>query len=102
MKITNSFSKIENLRYFICAKIKIPIVFNFYDSSGSCFFVKRKKFGCYDGIAFNTFRRYFDTEVHSGKFCSGGTDFNCIEKFLVTLSSYPDMVMIYTDGYGQV
>lgn len=97
----SKLSFLENVRYWACVQLKVPIVFNFYDVSGSYLLDSKEKLGCYDGKGLNVFRRYFDTEVMQANFTGfGGTDYNCIEKFLSKFDHYPEMVMIYTDGYG--
>lgn len=91
----------EVLRLKISEFFRVPIVFNFYDSSASCYNLIPKDHG-YTQKGWNVFFRYFDTEVSPTRSSPGGTDYNCIERFLNNVKTKKPIqnIFIWTDGYG--
>lgn len=73
----------------------------FYDSSGS---VPDEILGGFVGTMkrspFRIREHYFSTVV-TDKPHTGGTDFKCIEDYLLQQDEYPDTVIVLTDGYAQ-
>jgi hypothetical protein len=75
-------------------------VYVFYDSSGS---IPDEVLGKFIGTVrrspFKVVERYFSTQV-ADKPHTGGTDFKCIEEYLLGMDTYPDTVVVLTDGYA--
>jgi hypothetical protein len=72
----------------------------FYDSSGS---IPDEVLGRFIGTVhrspFKVVERYFSTEIRNEPH-TGGTDFKCIEEYLLEMDSYPDTIVVLTDGYA--
>jgi hypothetical protein len=76
-------------------------VYVFYDSSGSIPDEVLSKFiGTVRTSPFRVVEKYFSTQI-SDKPHTGGTDFKCIEEHLLSLDTYPDTVVVLTDGYAE-
>ena len=75
-------------------------VYVFYDSSGSIPDEVLSKFiGTVRRSPFRVVEKYFSTQISDNPH-TGGTDFKCIEEHLLSLDTYPDTVVVLTDGHA--
>ena len=76
-------------------------VYVFYDSSGSIPDEVLSKFiGTVRRSPFRVVEKYFSTQISDNPH-TGGTDFKCIEEYLLEMDTYPDTVVVLTDGYAE-
>jgi len=76
-------------------------IYVFYDSSGSIPDEVLSRFiGTVRRSPFRVVEKYFSTQI-SDKPHTGGTDFKCIEEYLLEMDTYPDTVVVLTDGCAE-